>query len=103
MAIDVKSTAWPYRVKEPIDPGAVLDYALDWSDWLPAGATISTATWTVVGGTAISSAIAEGSTTVWISVTPGATAIEATVHITLDTTPVALEDERTLLFTVKER
>lgn len=103
MAIDVKSTAWPYRVKEPIDSRAVLDYALDWSDWLPTGATISTATWTVVGGTAISSAIAEGLTTVWISVTPGATAVEATVHITLDTSPVALEDERTLLLTVKER
>jgi len=103
MAIDVKSTAWPYKVKEPIDSGAVLNYGIDWSDWLPTGATIQTATWTVTGGAADHSAIVEGVTYVWLSVTPGATTVAATVHITLDTVPVALEDERTLLLTVKER
>jgi hypothetical protein len=28
------------------DPGATLDYNIDWSDWLPTGDSISTSTWT---------------------------------------------------------
>lgn len=31
------------------DPDAELDYAVDWSVWLPAGDTISTSTWAVIG------------------------------------------------------
>lgn len=103
MAIDVKSTAWPHRVKEPMDSGAILDYALDWSVWLPEGSTIMEATWVVVGGAAVSSTIIGSQTKVWLSVTPGSTEVQATVHITLDTVPVALEDERTLILKVKER
>jgi len=103
MTVTVKSTQWPYKVKEPIDSASVLNYGIDWSDWLPTGATIQTATWTVTGGSSTHSAIVDGVTYVWISVTAGATQVSATVHITLDTAPVALEDERTLVLTVKER
>lgn len=28
------------------DPGATLDYNIDWSEWLPTGDSISTSTWT---------------------------------------------------------
>ena len=30
------------------DPEAKLTYALDWSEWLPTGDSLSTATWTIV-------------------------------------------------------
>lgn len=29
------------------DPSANLDYSIDWGDWLPAGSTISTSSWTL--------------------------------------------------------
>jgi len=103
MTVMVKSTAWPYRVKDPIDSGAVLNYGIDWSDWLPVGAAIQAATWVVTGGSAVHSAVVDSVTYVWLNVTSGAASVTATVHITLDTAPVALEDERTLLLTVKER
>lgn len=103
MTIEVKSTKWPYTVKEPIDSGAVLNYGIDWTSWLPDGATIQTATWVITGGAQVHAAIVDGVTYIWLSVAEGATTVEATVHITLDTSPVALEDERTLILNVKER
>ena len=103
MAIPVASNKWPYRVKEPIDSSAVLNYGIDWTDWLPEGATIQTTTWAITGGAAEYSVTVDNVTYVWLSVTAGATEVQANVHIMLDTSPVALEDERTLVLTVKER
>ncbi len=103
MTILVSAQKWPYRVKEPIDSGAVLNYGIDWTEWLPVGSSIQSATWTVVGGTAVYSIVVNPVTYVWLSVEVDATEVQATVHITLDTAPVALEDERTLILDVKER
>lgn len=117
MSITVKS--WPHTVKEPIDPGAVLGYGIDWTLWVPAGATIQTATWAITGGveegsqilheipdpddpTGVATIPAE-QTLVWLSVAAEAKTVRATVHIVLDTAPVALEDERTLILTVQDR
>jgi hypothetical protein len=119
MAISVTASKWPYQVKEPIDPNSVLNYAIDWSEWVPGGSTIVTATWTIVGGveewstivhqipdpddpTGVATIPAE-QTLVWLSVAAEAKTVRATVHIVLDTAPVALEDERTLILTVKDR
>lgn len=32
------------------DPGATLDYAFDWTDWLGTGETITASSWTVPAG-----------------------------------------------------
>jgi hypothetical protein len=32
------------------DPDAVVDYSVDWSDWLPTGDTIDTSEWTIASG-----------------------------------------------------
>jgi hypothetical protein len=119
MTIAVAANKWPYQVKEPIDSGVVLNYGIDWTDWVPAGSAIVTATWTIVGGSEEGSTIVHqipdpadptgvamldvAQTIVWLSVSPGSTQVQATVHIKLDALPVALEDERTLVLTVKER
>lgn len=103
MTVIVKSANWPHKVKEPIDPGAKLNYGIDWSDWMPEGSAIVSATWVITGGAELHSVAIAGIAYVWLSVTTGATEVRATVHITLDTAPVALEDERTLILTVKER
>lgn len=50
------------------DPDDVLDYQIDWSDWLPTGDTISTSTWTADTGITVDSE-SETTTvaTVWLS------------------------------------
>lgn len=119
MTIEVSANKWPYKVKEPLDPNAVLDYCIDWTDWVPEGSGIDTATWTVVGGTKVNSVVIHQipdpsdltgltmldveQTIVWLSVTSGSTEVQATVHVVLNTSPVALEDDRTLIFKVMER
>lgn len=50
------------------DPLATLDYTVDWSDWLDAGDTIDTSTWTIDAG--ITSSLESNTTTtatVWLS------------------------------------
>lgn len=119
MTISVASLSWPYTVKEPIDPEAVLNYTIDWTGWVPKGSTIVSATWTIIGGEEEDSVIVHqipdpddlsginmldvAQTTVWLSVLPGSTQVQATVHIIIDTLPVALEDERTFILNVKDR
>lgn len=103
MTVTVKSSAWPFKVKEYIDPQAVLNYGIDWTDWLPTDAAISTSTWVAVGGTVEHSTHADGIAYVWVSSGVVGSTITLTNHITLDTAPIALEDERTLILTVKDR
>lgn len=103
MTVTVKSSSWPYKVKEPIDPKAVLNYGIDWTDWLPTDALIDTSTWVAVGGTVEHSTHADGIAYVWVSSGVVGSTITLTNHIVLDTVPVALEDERTLLLKVKDR
>ena len=45
------------------DPASVLDYTLDWTNWMPAGDTISSATVTATNTVGDSSSIAVDSTT----------------------------------------
>jgi hypothetical protein len=106
MTVVVKSTGWPYRVKEPFDSGAKLSYGIDWTDWLPEGASIVSSTWAIVGGVELHRTHVDGVAYVWIEAaaeTVAGDTIEMTNHIILDTAPVGLEDERTLILKVKER
>lgn len=49
------------------DPNALLDYAIDWSAWLPDGDAITTAVWTVPDGlTRDHDTLAGAVATVWI-------------------------------------
>ena len=81
------------------DPEAVLDYQIDWEDWLN-GDTISTSVWTVPDGITIDSSSKTTSTaTVWLSSgTAGITyAVENKV-----TTVGSRTDERTIYIEVRE-
>ena len=50
------------------DVDAVLDYGVDWSDWLDTGETISTSTYTVTAGiTKDSDSNTTTASTVWLS------------------------------------
>jgi hypothetical protein len=82
------------------DPQAVLDYRIDWSEWLD-GDTISTSEWSVPGGLVLES---ESNTTtaatVWLS---GGT-YNASYDITNEiTTAGGRTDNRTITIKVRER
>lgn len=98
----MKIARWPYRVPEPIDPDAVLDYRIDWSDWLSDGESISVSEWTVSGATKGITSFTDDSATVWISDATG-TEIQLANRITTDSTPAGRKDERTLIIRVLSR
>jgi hypothetical protein len=97
--MSITPTLWPYRVRQPMDPDAVLDYAIDWSNWLADGEAITAATWTVSGATNDSSSVVDGVATVWLSAATGST-ITATCRVQTDS---GRTDERTLIIPVAER
>lgn len=80
-----------------MDPDAVLDYAVDWSDWLSDGETITAAEWTVTGATKGTTIVTGGLCVVWLSNPTGT--ISAACKVTTDGGRV---DERTLIIPVSE-
>lgn len=81
------------------DPEAVLDYTIDWSDWLGTD-TISAVSWTVEAGiTKDSEGNTTTSATIWLSGGTAGTSYEVTCHIT---TAGGREDDRTLRIDVEE-
>ena len=90
--------AFPKRVH---DPDAVLDYPVDWSDWLPEGDTIESATVTAEVGVTVGTVdVTSPVVTAWISGgTVGAT-YDVTYHIV---TAEGREDDRSITLVVKER
>jgi hypothetical protein len=83
------------------DPGATLDYVVNWTDWLAAGETISTSTFTVSSGiTKDSETNTTTKGTVWLSGGTAGTTYTATNRIT---TNQSRTDERTIEIRVEQR
>lgn len=91
---------FPKRVH---DPDAVLDYPFDWSDWLPEGDAIESATVVAETGVTVEGtpAIVGGNTVVpFISGGEAGQSYQVTCHIvTVD----GREDDRTMILVCKER
>lgn len=82
------------------DPEAVLDYEVDWSDWLDTD-TIASSTWTVADGiTKDSDSNTTTTATIWLSGGTAGTTYELLNHIV---TNAGREDERTVKITVKQK
>ena len=84
----------------PKDPNAVLDYAFDWTAWLAAGETITTATITATGVTVDSQSEASGVVTVWLS--GGVVGVFGSVTCEIATTG-GRTDDRTIRLTIQDR
>ena len=83
------------------DPDAVLDYGLDWSNWLASGETISSSSWVVETGlTKDSSSNTTTTTTVWLSGGIAGRTYRITNSIVTST---GREDDRSILIKVIER
>lgn len=86
------------------DPDAVLDYSIDWSDWLPDTDTITASTYTVVSDAADAVVVDDSSfttttTTVWLTGGVVGTKYTVTNHIT---TSAGRQDDRSLTISIKE-
>lgn len=85
------------------DPQSVLDYTIDWSDWLAASETISASTWTVpVGITQTTPAPSFTTTTATIWITGGTLNLSYSVvnHIT---TSQGRQQDQTITLAVRDR
>ena len=83
------------------DPEAVLDYQINWSDWLPDDDTISTSTWVVPSGiTEDSSSNTSTAATIWLSGGTAGTGYAVKNHIV---TGAGREDDRTIYIWVRNR
>jgi len=83
------------------DPGAVLDYMWDWSDWLATGDTIDSALITAASGIVLDSSTNTTTTaTAWLS---GGTAGQAYDVVCKVVTVDGRTDERTIRIVVEER
>jgi hypothetical protein len=83
------------------DPNAVLDYKWDWTAWLPAGDTITTAVVAVASGdVAINSqSNTTNSVTAWISAGTVGTEAELRARVT---TAQGRTDDRTITLMIQE-
>ena len=83
-------------------PYAVLDYTIDWEDWLESGETISTATWSIPSGLTDEENESNTTTsaTVWVSGGVLGTRYAVRGHIV---TSEGREDSRTIYITVEAR
>jgi hypothetical protein len=79
----------------------VLDYGIDWSEWLTTGETLTVSTWTVPSGiTKDSDQRADTSTKIWLS---GGTAGESYTIANKIETSDNRTDERSFEIMVEER
>lgn len=94
----VNSDGWPVIDK---DPDAILDYSIDWTEWLAdVSDTISTATVTVSGITKNTSSNTQTKVTAWLKGGIASQMPSATFQIV---TAGGRTDERTIYFNIKER
>lgn len=83
------------------DPAAVLDFEVDWSDWLEAGDAISISTWAVPTGlTKMTDNHSQGLARVWLSGGTAGRVYEVVNHVL---TTGGLEDERTVYVVVEQQ
>ena len=87
-------------ILEPKDPNAVVDYQIDWSEWLGTD-TIATSTWVVSAGiTNVTDSHTNTGTTIWLSGGTDGTAYDLTNHIT---TAGGRQEDRTITVPVANK
>jgi hypothetical protein len=83
------------------DPNAVLDYTIDWSEWLADADTITAATSTPDTGINVDSTMFTiNTTTTWVSGGTNGTTYNIVIHVT---TNGGREDDRTIQIEVKDQ
>lgn len=85
------------------DPDAVLDYTVDWSDWMVSPEVIASITWVLSAGiTSVFESNTSSAATVWLSGGTAGRSYEVTCHVTTNSTPPR-EDDRTIGIKIREQ
>lgn len=85
------------------DPSAILDYTVDWSNWLDTAETITSSTWTAdTGLTIVSSSRTSNKSTVFLSGGTGGENYLVSNTIVTSASPTRT-DRRTIKIAVKTR
>lgn len=85
------------------DPNAVLDYVVDWTDWLGESEVITDSSWTVATGiteTTPAPSVTDGRATIWLTGGTAGVHYRVTNHIT---TNQGRQDDRTIVIAVTDR
>jgi hypothetical protein len=82
------------------DPDAVLDYSVDWEDWLPAGERIESSSWIVPA--AISIVAEQVTATKATAVVGGGVSGERYSLVNRIVTSTGKQQDRTILLTIRE-
>jgi len=89
------------------DPAAVLPYYRDWSDWLDAGESIVSSSWTVTPANDVTivleQMIGTTKTAVWLSGGVAGVPYTVTNEVTTDSSPIAKVDERSFTLVCRSR
>jgi len=83
------------------DPDAKLDYKMDWSDWLTSPDTLSDSEWIVPSGMTSESETFDSDSA--IIILSGGTVGQVYEVVNRITTGAGLIEDRTILFTIRER
>lgn len=84
------------------DPNSVLDYTLDWSDWLGVGESIAAVQWIVPTGlTLVTATNTSSQATAFLSGGSDGTPYNVVCRITTDSAPARVDD-RTIILEVIE-
>ncbi len=84
------------------DPDAILDYQVNWADWLSTGDTIQTATVTVSAGDVVKDSQSNTANTVTVWLSGGTVDTEARVNFRV-VTAQGRTDDRSILLLVRQR
>ena len=85
------------------DPDAILDYYIDWSDWLTGSEVLASSTWTVPTGIVKDSdGNSDTVTQIWLSGGTVGRVYRVINHIKTNSSPVR-EDDRTLTIRISEK
>lgn len=91
----------PYMSLPEKNPGAVLDFAVDWTNWMAAGDALATVTWTVPSGITKESETEDGAKCIiWLR---GGTAGQNYTLTCAITTTQGREDSRRIVIKVKQK
>lgn len=84
------------------DPDALLDYVVDWSEWLPEGDTISSSAWEVDDAALVVDSSSNDSTTATVRLSGGTLHQRYRVTNRI-TTVTGLINDQTLVITIKQK
>lgn len=101
--MSITVSRWPYYVRKAKDPADVVDYQLDWTDWLELGESIATSEWVASSGEIEQEEAAAKTTRVWLSGGTERVNITLSNTITTDSEPVARVAERSLIIRVENQ